>query len=80
MSAKGLGNPHYLAGARRKRERLAWERIAAGTRCNLRSCNYDAIGLVESWSGSLGHACAIHLDEGEQRGYHVLRDPTWEQE
>ncbi len=70
----GLGNPHRLLGAATKRERLAWEQIRGGVKCGLRSCRYDAIGLIQRWDGSLGYACAIHLDEGERRGYPVLRD------
>jgi hypothetical protein len=63
-------------GAARKRERLAWGRIADGVWCDMPLCRYDAIGLIGSWDGRLGFACAIHFDEGEKRGYHVLREPS----
>lgn len=74
--ASGLGNPHRLAGAAWKRERLAWDRVAAGAECPLRGCTYDAIGLVQRWDGGFGVACAIHLDQAETLGYRVLREPS----
>jgi hypothetical protein len=76
VSAKGLGNPSRLAGAAVNRERIAWERVKAGSQCQLRACTYDAISLVEGWDGRLGFACAIHADQAESLGYAVLRDPS----
>jgi hypothetical protein len=74
--SRGLGNPYRLMGAARKRERLAWERIASGHDCEIGSCRYDAIGLVQRWDGTFGYACAIHLDGAEKHGYPVLREPS----
>ena len=67
---------HKLRGGIVKRERQAWERIAARAKCKVSSCSYDAVALVLAWDAVPQLACATHADEGEERGYTVLRDPS----